>query len=469
MGSVFLAVTGAETLYADMGHFGRKAVGISWLTLVYPCLMLNYMGQGALLLGNPAAVENPFYLMAPEWARLPLVFIATAATIIASQAVISGAFSVTHQAVQLGFLPRLKTVHTSARAAGQIYIPAVNWGLLVMVILLVLGFRQSTNLASAYGIAVSGTMIITTIMLAVLIFQVWKWNRLLAALTIGLFALIDGAFFASNLTKVADGGWFPLVVAAVIFTVLTTWATGRRADARAAREGFDPARGVHQVGRDSVHRVRGTAVFLSSSADGIPSALLHNLKHNQVLHERVLILTVKVEDVPHVDAGEAAGSARRGRRLLSGDPALWLHGRGRHSRATWRGCESLRRRVRHDEHQLLPRPAEADRRARSSRGMALWREQLFAWMMQELRKRDGVLQAADQPRHRARQPAADMTRMVLPCCRVRPPRPLATRADLHRPADQGQCRLHGSGRHIADRKQRRRLEPDRSRRAREPS
>ena len=178
MGSVFLAVTGAETLYADMGHFGRKAIGLSWLTLVYPCLMLNYFGQGALLLGTPAAVENPFYLMAPEWARLPLVFIATAATIIASQAVISGAFSVTHQAVQLGFLPRLRTEHTSAKAAGQIYIPAVNWGLLVMVVLLVLGFRQSTSLASAYGIAVSGTMIITTIMLGVLIFQVWKWNRL---------------------------------------------------------------------------------------------------------------------------------------------------------------------------------------------------------------------------------------------------------------------------------------------------
>ncbi|HYW14735.1 MAG TPA: KUP/HAK/KT family potassium transporter, partial [Allosphingosinicella sp.] len=188
MGSVFLAVTGAETLYADMGHFGRRAIGISWLVLVYPCLMLNYMGQGALLLGDPAAVRNPFYLMAPDWARLPLVLLATAATIIASQAVISGAFSVTHQAVQLGFLPRLKTRHTSASAAGQIYIPAVNWALLVMVVLLVLGFRQSTNLASAYGIAVSGTMIITTAMLAVLIVRVWKWNRLLAAATIALFA-----------------------------------------------------------------------------------------------------------------------------------------------------------------------------------------------------------------------------------------------------------------------------------------
>ena len=299
MGSVFLAVTGAETLYADMGHFGRKAIGFSWLALVYPCLVLNYLGQGALLLGTPSAVENPFYLMAPDWARLPLVFIATAATIIASQAVISGAFSVTHQAIQLGFLPRLRTEHTSAKAAGQIYIPAVNWGLLVMVVLLVLGFRESTNLASAYGIAVSGTMIITTIMLAVLIFQVWKWNRLAAVLTIGLFAIVDGIFFASNITKVADGGWFPLVVAALIFTLLTTWATGRRLMRQRLEQDALPL-DIFVKSAASVHRVRGTAVFLSTSADAIPSALLHNLKHNQVLHERVLILNVKVEDVPHV-------------------------------------------------------------------------------------------------------------------------------------------------------------------------
>ena len=206
MGSVFLAVTGAETLYADMGHFGRKAIRYSWLVLVYPCLMLNYMGQGALLLSNPAAVENPFYLMAPEWARLPLVGIATLATIIASQAVISGAFSVTHQAVQLGFLPRLKTLHTSAKAEGQIYIPAVNWTLLVFVILLVVTFRQSTNLASAYGIAVVGTMLITTVMLGFLVVQVWKWNRWLAGLVIGALLLIDGVYFASNITKIPDGG-----------------------------------------------------------------------------------------------------------------------------------------------------------------------------------------------------------------------------------------------------------------------
>ena len=304
LGSVFLAVTGAETLYADVGHFGRKAIGITWLTLVYPCLMLNYMGQGALLLSSPEAVENPFFLMAPEWARLPLVVVATAATIIASQAVISGAFSITHQAVQLGFLPRLKTRHTSESAAGQIYIPVVNWSLLLMVILLVAGFRESTRLASAYGIAVTGTMLITTVMLGVLVFHVWRWNRIVAALTIGLFLVVDGAFFASNITKVADGGWFPLLTAAAIFTILTTWATGRRLMRERLTDGELPLPIFIKSTARSVHRVRGTAVFLSPSAEIVPPALLHNLKHNQVLHERVLILTVKVEDVPYVRAAK---------------------------------------------------------------------------------------------------------------------------------------------------------------------
>jgi KUP system potassium uptake protein len=300
MGSVFLAVTGAETLYADMGHFGRNAIGISWLTVAYPCLMLNYMGQGALLLGNPAAVENPFYLMAPEWARLPLVFIATAATIIASQAVITGAFSVTHQAIQLGFLPRLRTLHTSEKAAGQIYIPAINWALLAMVLVLVLGFGESTRLASAYGISVVGTMLITTLMLGFLVTKVWRWNRWAAAGTIGLFLLVDGTYFASNITKIPDGGWFPLVVAAVLFTILTTWATGRRLMRERMAEGAMPL-GVFVKSAASTHRVRNTAVFLSASPDAIPSALLHNLKHNQVLHERVLIVTVAVGEVPQVD------------------------------------------------------------------------------------------------------------------------------------------------------------------------
>ena len=302
LGSVFLAVTGAETLYADMGHFGRRAIGWSWLTLVYPCLTLNYLGQGALLLGHPAAAANPFYLMAPDWARLPLVGIATAATIIASQAVISGAFSVTHQAVQLGFLPRLRTEHTSEKAAGQIYIPAVNWGLLVMVVVLVLGFKESGKLASAYGIAVTGTMLITTVMLGFLVFQIWRWNRVIAAATIGTFLVVDGVYFASNITKIPDGGWFPLLVALVSFTVLTTWAKGRRLMRERLEASALPLPVFVKSTGASVHRVRGTSVFLSTSADTVPAALLHNLKHNQVLHERVIILNVKVEEVPHVAA-----------------------------------------------------------------------------------------------------------------------------------------------------------------------
>ena len=300
LGSVFLCVTGAEALYADMGHFGRKAINFSWLVLVYPCLVLNYMGQGALLLGDPKAAINPFYLLAPESLRLPLVFLATIATIIASQAVISGAFSVTHQAVQLGFLPRLKTEHTSEKARGQIYIPAVNCGLLVMVLILVLGFRESGKLASAYGIAVAGTMLITSVMLGVMMVYVWRWNRVIAYGATALFLLVDGAYFASNITKIPDGGWFPLLIAAISFTVLTTWAKGRQLMRQRLSEAALPLEVFIKSAAASVHRVRGTSVFLSTSADTVPAALLHNLKHNQVLHHRVLILNVKVEEVPHV-------------------------------------------------------------------------------------------------------------------------------------------------------------------------
>ena len=302
LGSVFLCVTGAEALYADMGHFGRKAINFSWLALVYPCLVLNYMGQGALLLRDPHAAINPFYLLAPDWARLPMVVLSTVATIIASQAVISGAFSVTHQAVQLGFLPRLKTEHTSAKARGQIYIPAVNWGLLFMVLVLVLGFRESGKLASAYGIAVTGTMLITSVMLGVMMIYVWKWNRLLATAATALFLLVDGAYFASNITKIPDGGWFPLLIAAISFTILTTWAKGRQLMRQRLSESALPLAVFIKSVTASVHRVRGTSVFLSTSADTVPAALLHNLKHNQVLHGRVLILNVKVEEIPHVPA-----------------------------------------------------------------------------------------------------------------------------------------------------------------------
>jgi KUP system potassium uptake protein len=379
LGSVFLAVTGAETLYADMGHFGRRAIGWSWLTLVYPCLTLNYLGQGALLLGHPAAAENPFYLMAPDWARLPLVVIATAATIIASQAVISGAFSVTHQAVQLGFLPRLRTEHTSEKALGQIYIPAVNWGLMFMVILLVLGFRESGRLASAYGIAVTGTMLITTVMLGVLVFQVWKWNRALATATIGLFLVIDGTYFASNITKIPDGGWFPLLVALVSFTVLTTWARGRQLlREQLASSALPLPVFIKSVGK-SIHRVRGTSVFLSASPDAVPAALLHNLKHNQVLHERVIILNVHVEEVPHVayerriefhDAGEGFYRVILHYGFMEevdipkdlafvrscGEPFNMM------STSFFLGRQKLVA-------------------SRKQPGMALWREKLFAWML----------------------------------------------------------------------------------------
>jgi KUP system potassium uptake protein len=379
MGSVFLAVTGAETLYADMGHFGPKAIGISWLTLVYPCLMLNYMGQGALLLGNPAAVENPFYLMAPEWARLPLVCIATAATIIASQAVISGAFSVTHQAIQLGFLPRLRTLHTSEKAAGQIYIPAINWGLLAMVLVLVLGFRESTKLASAYGISVVGTMLITTVMLAFLLFKVWRWNRWLAAGTIGLFLAVDGTYFASNITKIPDGGWFPLVVAALLFTVLTTWATGRRLMRERLEESALPLPVFIKSAASSAHRVRGTAVFLSASPEGIPSALLHNLKHNQVLHEHVLILTVSVEEVPHADAGGRLEVHDAG----EGFYRVILHYGFMEEVDIPRdlaGIDSIG-----GPFNMMSTSFFLGRQkliaSKDHPGMALWRERLFAWMM----------------------------------------------------------------------------------------
>ncbi len=378
MGSVVLAITGAETLYADMGHFGRRAVSFSWLTLAYPCLMLNYMGQGALLLGNPAAVENPFYLMAPEWARLPLVFLATAATIIASQAVISGAFSITHQAIQLGFLPRLRTLHTSERAAGHIYLPAINWGLLIMVVVLVLGFQESTRLASAYGIAVTGTMLLTTAMLAVLLFKVWRWNRWLAGLTIAVFALVDGAFFASNITKVADGGWFPLLVAAVIFTVLTTWATGRKLMRERLEESALPLPVFIKSAAASAHRVRGTAIFLSASPDGIPSALLHNLKHNQVLHERVLILTIKVEEVPYVEVEKRLETSDAG----EGFYRLILHYGFMEEVDIPRdlaGIKSIG-----EPFNMMSTSFFLGRQkliaSKEQPGMALWRERLFAWM-----------------------------------------------------------------------------------------
>jgi KUP system potassium uptake protein len=379
LGSVFLAVTGAEALYADMGHFGRKAIGLSWVTVVYPCLMLNYLGQGALLLENPAAVANPFYLMAPEWGRLPLIGIVTLACVVASQAVISGAFSVTHQAVQLGFLPRLKTQHTSEKAAGQIYIPVVNWTLLAMVILLVVGFRQSTRLASAYGIAVTGTMLITTAMLGFLVFQVWRWNRFVAAATIGVFLVVDSIFFASNITKVADGGWFPLLIATISFTVLTTWAKGRAMMRERLQESAIPLPVFIKSVAKSVHRVKGTSVFLSTSSEVVPAALLHNLKHNQVLHERVLILNVKVEEVPHVAATKRVEIHDAG----DGFYRVILHYGFMEEVDIPRDLAGIK--TCGEPFNMMSTSFFLGRQklitSKKHPGMALWREKLFAWML----------------------------------------------------------------------------------------
>jgi KUP system potassium uptake protein len=302
LGAVIYAVTGTEALYADMGHFGRKPITYSWLYLVFPALMLNYMGQAAMLIEHPQFVDNPFFHMVPPSLTIPLLVIATLATIIASQAVISGAFSVTQQAIQLGFLPRLRITHTSSRARGQIYVPGINWTLAIMVALLVFAFRSSTAMLPAYGLAVVGTMLITTLMQYVVVFRIWRAPLWQAGVGFALFVTVDCLFLASGLAKLFEGAWFPILVGLVIFTLLTTWAKGRQLMRQRLAEAALPLPIFIKSAATSVHRVRGTSVFLSTSADTIPAALLHNLKHNQVLHERVLILNVKVEDVPHVMA-----------------------------------------------------------------------------------------------------------------------------------------------------------------------
>lgn len=306
LGAVVLAVTGSEALYSDMGHFGRGPMRLSWFGFVMPCLLLNYFGQGAMIAGLPAeqaavAVQNPFFLLASEEWRLPLVFLATLATFIASQAVISGAFSITHQAVQMGFMPRLSILHTSETEGGQIYIPIVNWALMVAVIVLVLTFQSSSSLASAYGIAVTGAVTIDTLLMGLLFVSVWKWKWWYAAPVVLLFLIVDGAYFAANLTKVPDGGWFPLAVGFVAFTLLTTWSRGRKLMRARMSEGSLPMEIFAKSAKNSALRVPGTAIFMASSQSGVPSALLHNIKHNKILHERVVILTVDIQDVPYVD------------------------------------------------------------------------------------------------------------------------------------------------------------------------
>lgn len=311
LGAVVLAITGAEALYADMGHFGRRPIKISWLWFVLPALMLNYMGQGAMVLSmSPAeaqqVIKDPFFLMLPDALRLPIVLLAIMATIIASQAVISGAFSLTQQAIQLGFMPRLSILHTSESEAGQIYIPAINWGLMIMVLMLVLVFQSSSNLAAAYGIAVTGAMFIDTCLISVVLLSLWKWPKWKALPILAVFFIVDIAYFGSNLLKVPSGGYFPLVVGLIIFTLLTTWSRGRQLMRERMAEATMPMEIFIKSASGSAQRVPGTAIFMASSSSGVPSALLHNIKHNRILHERVIILTVDIAEVPYVDPSNRA-------------------------------------------------------------------------------------------------------------------------------------------------------------------
>lgn len=383
LGSVVLAVTGSEALYSDMGHFGRGPMRLSWFGFVMPCLLLNYFGQGAMIIGMEQeaaseAIRSPFFMMAPDYLRFPLVLLATFATFIASQAVISGAFSITHQAIQLGFIPRLSVRHTSDEHSGQIYIPIINWALMCAVIILVLTFKNSSNLASAYGIAVTGAVTIDTILMGVLFVGVWKWRWWVAAPVVTLFLIVDGAYFAANLSKVPDGGWFPLMIGGIAFTLLTTWAKGRRLMRERMTEVGLPLGIFAKSARNSTARVPGTAIFMDSGSSGTPSALLHNIKHNKVLHERVVVLTVDIQDVPYVDEDERCSIKEIG----EGFYRVILH---------YGFMEGTDVPAALNRHSMCGGPFEMMQTSfflsrqtlltSDKPGMAIWREKLFAWMM----------------------------------------------------------------------------------------
>jgi KUP system potassium uptake protein len=372
-------VTGGEALYADMGHFGKTPIRIAWFSVVLPALLINYFGQGAMLIRNPAGIESPFYHMAPPWALYPVVLIATAATVIASQALISGAFSLTRQAVQLGYCPRIDIEHTSDREIGQIYIPAVNWALMLSCVALVLSFRSSTNLAAAYGVAVTTTMVVTSLLFYVVARERWKWSAPLAIAVAGSFVAVDLAFWGANILKVPNGGWFPLVVGAAVFTLLTTWKTGRRilserlSAATLPREIF-----VRGLETNAPARVKGTAVFMYSNPTGTPPALLHNLKHNRVLHEQVLFLAIQTEEVPYVPEAERVEVDHLG----AGVYQVVL----RYGFMDDVDIPVAMRLLRIDGIALKPMETsyflgrETLIATRRKRGMAIWREKLFAIM-----------------------------------------------------------------------------------------
>ncbi|MFC0589039.1 potassium transporter Kup [Novosphingobium aquiterrae] len=377
MGSAVLAVTGAEALYADMGHFGRNPIRVSWLAIVLPALVCNYLGQAALLSRNPAALESPFYFLAPDWFQWPLLIIASMAAVIASQAVITGAFSVTQQAIQLGFIPRMSIKYTSVNA-GQIYIPVINTALMVAVILLVLMFQKSSNLTAAYGIAVTGAMAIDNVLLAVVLFTMWKWKPWFSVPLLVLFFALDAAYLAANFTKIPDGGWVPLAMGLIIFTFLTTWSRGRQLMRQSMTEGTIPMEVFSKSAHSSATRVPGTAIFMASSSKGVPSALLHNIKHNKVLHERVVILTVAIQDVPFVDPGERCTMKDLGQ-------GFWrLTLRFGFLEETDVPAALTAANMCGGPFEMMKTSFFLSRQtliASSKPGMAIWREKLFAWML----------------------------------------------------------------------------------------
>ncbi len=379
LGAVVLAVTGAEALYADMGHFGKRPIRLAWVWFVFPALLLNYFGQGALLLRSPEAVQHPFYHLAPDWALYPMVVLATLATVIASQAVISGAYSLTRQAIQLGYCPRLMIEHTSEKEIGQVYLPWINWGLYLAVIGLVLGFGSSSNLAGAYGIAVTATMAIDSILVFFVMRRLWRWPLWIALPLPAAFLFIDLSFFSANLVKILDGGWFPVVVGVVVFVLLSTWKRGREILFERLRPGAIPlAPFIKSITDHPPVRVPGTAVFLTASQEGVPHAMLHNLNHNKVLHERVVLLTVRSEDIPHVSDEQRVDVEPLGHEFhrvtvhygFKDEPDLpeALALAAKHRGIEFNMMETsffLSRQT------LVPTP---------SPGMALWREKLFAVM-----------------------------------------------------------------------------------------
>ncbi|MFO1349817.1 MAG: potassium transporter Kup [Gammaproteobacteria bacterium] len=378
LGAVVLAVTGTEALYADMGHFGRLPIRIAWGIAVWPSLILNYFGQGALLLRDPQAVVNPFYLLAPNWFLLPMVALATAATVIASQAVITGAFSLTRQAIQLGFLPRMRILHTSARAIGQIYIPGVNWLLLTGVVVLVLAFRSSSGLAAAYGIAVTGAMLVDSILVSTVMRLRWQWPRVAVAAVVGLFLTIDIGFLSANAAKIFHGGWLPLAIGIVLFVILTTWRGGRKIMFQHLRDTAMTRESFIDTMVDGIRRVPGTAVFMTSTRGIVPTSLLHNLKHNKVLHERVVFLTVDSVDEPYVPDGERLSIRDLGKHfhrvvarygfMEQPDIPKLLEVCG----AQGLRFEPMETSFFLGREEIIPRVGS---------GMALWRERLFAWLM----------------------------------------------------------------------------------------